>query len=184
MSRLVPIVGLSGLPLAIAANSALRAIVAGSALSSEAGDVYKAAKDVLNSAERSEVLFGDKAEALSDLARLGAEYAQPDWDGDDGVPIDQSALSLAKCFIRAMPDDIPVPEIAPEPDGKISLDWSRSRSRQFSLTIGHGNRLAFAWVDGADKGHAVAQFDGVDIPSLVLDQIRRLVGNAASLWAA
>jgi hypothetical protein len=185
MSRLVSIAGLSGLPLAIAASSALSAIVASSALSREADDVYKAARDVLNSAERSEVLFGDKAEALSDLARLGTECADPGWDGDDAAPIDPITLFLTKRFILALPYGIPMPEFAAEPDGKISLDWSQSRSRQFSLTIGHGDRLAFAWMDGADKGHAIAQFDGVNIPSLVLDQIRRLVGNAhTSLWAA
>jgi hypothetical protein len=185
MSRLVSIAGLSGLPLAIAASSALSAIVASSALSREAEDVNEAARDVLNSAEGSQVLFGDKAQALSDLVTLGAEHAQPGWDGDNAAPIDPTALSLARRFILAMPYDIPRPEIAPEPDGKISLDWHQSSSRQFSLSIGHGNRLAFAWLDGADRGHAVAQFDGVNIPWLVLDHIRRLVGNAhASLRAA
>jgi hypothetical protein len=179
MSRLVSIEG-----LAIAANSALLAIVVSSGLSPEADDVNKAARVVLDSTESSEALFGDKAEALSDLATLGAEYTQPGWDGGDAAPIDPSALSLAKCFIRAMPYDVPVPEIAPEPDGKISLDWHQSSSRQFSLSIGHGNRLAFAWLDGADRGHAIAQFDCVNIPWLVLDHIRRLVGNAHASFRA
>ena len=78
-----------------------------------------------------------------------------------------------------------LPEFAPEPDGSISLDWIQSRARLYSLSIGHSNRLAYAWLDGADKGHGVVHFDGQNVPPRVLDGIKHIVGHGyAGLRAA
>jgi hypothetical protein len=78
--------------------------------------------------------------------------------------------------VRALPDGIPLPEFAPEPDGSISLDWILSRNRLFSVSIGHSSRLAFAWLDGADNGHGVARFDGQNVPPRVLEGIKCIIG--------
>jgi hypothetical protein len=95
------------------------------------------------------------------------------------------AVSTVRRFIRSLPDGIPLPEFAPEPDGSISLDWITSRTRLYSLSISHSNRLAYAWLDGADKGHGVARFDGQNVPPRVLDDIRHIIGHSnAGLRAA
>ena len=79
----------------------------------------------------------------------------------------------------------PVPEFAPEPDGSVSLDWIQSRTRLFSLSIGTSRRLAYAWLDGSDKGHAVSRFDGKHIPSRIQQGIREIVNYGhTSLRAA
>jgi hypothetical protein len=177
MYRFVPtIVATSNLALAMGGSTAL---------SREAHFVSEAATEFVKSTERSEALSGDKNAVLSDLAALGTDYANPGWDGGHAAPIDPVAMFFVRRFVHALPYGISMPELAPEPDGSVSLDWSASRNRVFSLSIGPSNRLAFAWLDGADTGYATAQFDGIDIPSLVLDQIRKLVGNArAPLRAA
>ena len=80
---------------------------------------------------------------------------------------------------------MPLPEFAPEPDGAISLDWIRSRHRLFSLSIGSTNRLAYSWLDGAHRGHAVAQFDGTKIPVRILQGIESIMNHGnSSLRAA
>jgi hypothetical protein len=180
MYRIVPaVVGLSG-------QLALQALVGGgSAVSPEADTVHKAATKVAESTEQSIALFGAKAVALSQLAAMAAECADDGWDGDVAVGIDPVALSSAKRLVRALPDDVPVPEFSPEPDGSISLDWIRSRTRLLSLSIGRSDRLAYAWLDGTDKGHGVARFDGRNVPSRVLEAIEGIVGQRhAGLRAA
>jgi hypothetical protein len=140
---------------------------------------------VVKSVERSLVLFGEKAAALSRLAALVEECADPGWDGAEAVPLNPIAVSTVRRFIRSLPDGIPLPEFAPEPDGSISLDWIASRTRLYSLSISHSNRLAYAWLDGADKGHGVARFDGQNVPPRVLDDIRHIIGHSnAGLRAA
>jgi hypothetical protein len=179
MHRIVPVIGLSS-------RLALQALAGeGSAVSPEASVLHDAAAEVLESLERSQVLFGEKATALSRLAALAAECGEQGWDGQDAAAIDPMALLSATRFVRALPDEMPLPEFAPEPDGSISLDWIRSRNRLFSLSIGHSNRLAYAWLDGADKGHGVARFDGQNVPPRVLRDIASIVGpRHAGLRAA
>lgn len=179
MHRIVPVVGLSG-------HLALQALAGGgSAISPEARAVHEAATKVVKLTEESLALFGEKATALSQLSALEAECAEQGWDGAGATPMDPIAISLARRFVRALPDGIPLPEFAPEPDGSISVDWIASRTRLFSLSIGHSNRLAYAWLDGADKGHGVAGFDGRNVPPRVLDDIKHIVGHGyAGLRAA
>lgn len=150
----------------------------GSAISPEAISIARLASVLMAKSERSQSLFGSKAAAISELITMANECGSPGWDGADAVELDVIAVRQATTFLRALPDDIPMPEFAPEPDGCVSLDWIKSKHRVFSLSIGRSNRLAFAWLDGADKGHAVARFDGLNIPSRVLEGIRAILDNA------
>ena len=154
---------------------------AGSAVSNEAQTVQQAARTVMNAVEQSQALFGNKAMAISQIWALANECEEPGWDGDGALAIDHVSVFNAVAFIRALPDGVALPECAPEPDGSISLDWIQSRNRLFSLSVGRSNRLAYAWLDGADKGHAVARFDGENVPPRILEGIDAIItgGNAA-----
>lgn len=92
--------------------------------------------------ERSQALFGDKAAAISQLQAMAIECAEPGWDGNEASAINPLAVFIAENFVRALPNFIPLPEFAPEPDGSISLDWLPSRHRLFSISVGTNNRLA------------------------------------------
>jgi hypothetical protein len=116
---------------------------------------------------------------------MATECAEQGWDGNAAAAIDPVAVLSARRFLRALPDNVPLPEFAPEPDGSISLDWFASRNRLLSLSIGRRSRVAYAWLDGADKGHGVARFDGQNVPTRVLAAIKDTVGQGhAGLRAA
>jgi hypothetical protein len=156
----------------------------GSAISSEAQAVQEAASAVVESAERSQALFGEKAAAISRLRALANECAVQGWDGNEASAIPPLAIFMAERLLRALPDAIPLPEFAPEPDGSISLDWIQSRSRLFSVSVGINHRLAYAWVDGADRGHAVARFDGDRIPRRVIEGICQIMNHGNATFRA
>lgn len=152
----------------------------GSAVSTEAETVTEAASNLVRSAEHSLALFGGKALIISQLLVLADECSQQDWDGHGALAIHPVSLQNAENFVRTLPEAVPMPECAPEPDGAISLDWIQSRHRLFSVSVGPTNRLAYAWMDGSDKGHGVVGFDGLSIPSRVLAEIQSILdhGNA------
>src|SRR5712692_11545271 len=90
---------------------------AGSAVSREAEAIRNTASAMVESTEESLALFGGKAVALSQLRALANECAEENWDGDGAWPIHPTAVLLTAEFLRALPDDLPLPEFAPEPDG-------------------------------------------------------------------
>jgi hypothetical protein len=143
--------------------------------------VYGAIAKVVDFGERSEALFGAKRAAWSQIWALVHESREIGGESEQPEPISRRAAELAIDFVRALPDDVPIPEFAWEPDGSISLDWMQSRHRVFSVSVGDTHRLAYAWLDGADRGHAVASFDRETIPPLILDGIRIITerGSAA-----
>jgi len=149
----------------------------GSAISREAVVIAEAASSLRDEMERSIALFGKKAAAITELRTLASEGAQEDWDGEGAHAVLPAAVQLAEWFVRAMPDGIAAPEFAVESDGHVLLDWTASRDRRLSLSIGENNRLSYAWLDGTDKGHGVAGFDGVSIPIRVLTAIESIVRN-------
>jgi hypothetical protein len=135
-------------------------------------------------AEGTQTIFGTQTKALRPLLELARECARPDWDGYGAMAVDPIALQNTEAFVRILPESIPMPEFAAEPDGAISLDWIQSRHRLFSLSIGPSKRLAYAWLDGTDKGHGVARFDGTSIPDRVLAEIRSIMGKSDACFRA
>ena len=101
----------------------------GSAISPEAQTVRQAARGVVNSMERSQALFGEKANAISRIWALANECSEPGWDGVGALPLHRLAIFKAVALIRVLPEGLPLPEFAPEPDGSISVDWIQSRNR-------------------------------------------------------
>ena len=119
----------------------------------------------------------DKAKAISQIRALLNECSAPGWDGDGANPLTPRTAGQAVQFIRALPDKFALPEFAPEPDGSLALDWIDSRNRLFSLSIGTSKRLAYTWLDGTDKGHAVARFDESNISPRILQGISAIMGH-------
>ena len=145
-----------------------------SAVSSEADTVARDTWEVTDTLTRSRALFGNKLDVINDLWSTAYECREEDWDGEDADPIHTWAVLTAERFIHVLPPDIPMPEVVPEPDGALGLEWWISRHQILSVSFGVDLRLAYAWLDGTDKGHGVARFDGETIPQRILDGIGAL----------
>src|SRR4051812_925719 len=147
------------------------------AVSEEARVAQRAATELGLLVERSQALFGEKCSAISELRALENESCLQKSDNDEIPTINQMAVGRVECFLRALPEGIPMPEFAAEPDGSITLDWIQSRNRLFSVSVSAGNRIAFAWLDGSDKGHGVAHFDGWSISPRILEGIQAILNH-------
>ena len=109
--------------------------------------------------------------------RLGLDlqaFREPNWDGYGAEPVNALAFQRAEQLVAALPDDLPLPECSIEPDGCVSLDWMPAPHRTLTVSVGAGERLPYAWVDGTDRGHAVARLAEGQFPPRILDEIRRL----------
>src|SRR6267142_2478749 len=77
-----------------------------------------------------------KPALIAEIHELAKECGEPNWDGHGASAVFRAAVLLSEDFVLALPDWIPLPELSPEPDGSISLDWIQSRTCQFSVSVG------------------------------------------------
>jgi hypothetical protein len=154
------------------------------AVSAEAETVRLNASIVVEQVQRSVALYGPKATLISTLSALGDECREPNWDGYGAEPVNPSALKRNEDLIASLPDGLPLPECSIEPDGCVSLDWMPAPHRTLTMSVGANDRLPYAWVDGTDRGHAVAQLVDGELPPRILDEIRRFSSHEPSVRAA
>ncbi len=112
------------------------------------------------------------------------ECSTPDWDGYRALPVNPAALERAETLLRSLPDDLLLPDFSIEPDGDISFDWLPTRTRSFSLSIGNSDRVAYAWVDGTDRGHAVARTGSGEVPTRILNELKRIYAHDLTIRLA
>jgi hypothetical protein len=158
-----------------------------SAISPEAGVVRTRAAAMAARVEGSGALFGAKAAVIARLWDLTETHADRGWDGHQAAPVDRRAIARAVDFVRSLPDGCVMPEVGVDPDAAVSLDWITSRHRMLSISFaGNTDRLAYAWLDGTDRGHAVERFDGIRVPRRLLGAIVAVAetSDRASLRAA
>ena len=156
----------------------------GSAVSREAAAVRSNATKIIEHVESSRALFGAKSALISEMLEMAAECAMPNWDGYGAQPVDPCALMQAQEIIRSLPEDLPMPDVGIEPDGCVSLDWMPTPERTLTLSAGSTKRLPYAWVEGSERGHAVANFANGQLSSRILDEIKRICADESSLRAA
>jgi hypothetical protein len=106
-------------------------------------------------------------EALDDLAGLKQECAEPGWDGYGAEPISAETLEQVVAFLRALPEDVPVPDLVPEPDGEVSIEWHNGPRRVFSVSVGPHERVSYAGLLGVNRWHGVDLFLGTLPPEII-----------------
>lgn len=155
-----------------------------SAVSAQAESVRNNACAVMEQVQRSVALYGPKATLISTLSVLGEECRELNWDGYGAEPVNPRALKRAEDVIALLPDDLPLPECSIEPDGCVSLDWMPAPYRTLTVSVSASERLPYAWVDGTDRGHAVARLVDGQLPPRILAEIRRYTSHESSFRAA
>jgi hypothetical protein len=143
-------------------------------LSSEAGTVATMFSDLASDTMESLYLGKAKSDAIEALDTAFCEACQPGWDGYEAAPACYDSYLKAKKLIKALPANIPAPEVAVDPDGEISLEWFRTPSRAFSVSIGSEDSLTYAGIFGSARARGIETLN-FEIPRVVLDNLRRLL---------
>lgn len=105
---------------------------------------------------------------LNELRKVYADCQREGWDGYSAHPISADAYHAAVRFLLSLPAAFPMPDVVPEPDGEISLEWDYGRWKALSLSIGENGRISYAAMLGKykrDKGTEI--FDDFIPPEIV-----------------
>ena len=127
-----------------------------------------------------EIIEGRKAETLGrlndvlqSLDELCKECSEEGWDGYNAIPVVEDTCDEAKRFIKSLPINFPMPEIVPEPNGGIGLEWSKGNRQVFVASVSGKSQIVYAGLFGINKTHGTEYF-GDSLPSTIIENLRRL----------
>lgn len=111
--------------------------------------------------------------AYTTLEEVRAECSAASWDGYGASPISAATIERARSFLDDLPSSLPAPDIVPESDGDLAIEWHLGPRRVFSVSIGAQGPLHFAGLFGEEERHGVEPFGGV-VSSEILGYVRKL----------
>lgn len=113
--------------------------------------------------------LGWRYELREEAMDIFCRCSDKDWDGYDAYPITKEALDQALMFIEALPENIIIPDIAPEPSGSLSFEWNLGKDNLFSVTLESG-KIVYACIYGSNKDYGEKLFVN-KIPGNILNII-------------
>lgn len=123
---------------------------------------------VIKKSNRSETM-------VDELDDIFEECSQANWDGYGAKRVYRSLRKTVERFLDALPSSIPDPELSPDPDGEISLDWCYDKDKAFSISIGR-RELTYAVLDGERRSRGVEIFED-EIPESIIIQLNKFLSD-------
>jgi hypothetical protein len=120
------------------------------------------------------------ARAFADLARVAHECANERWDGYNAKAISVATCERVRAFLSDLPVWMPAPDVVPEADGEVAIEWYVAPNQTLSISIGEAGPLHYAGLFGNnEEQHGVAQFIG-SVPERISQLISDLLNSPAA----
>lgn len=106
------------------------------------------------------------------------ENLERNWDGYDADPIGFACISQARILLVALPPNTPPPDVTPNPNGTLTLDWETD-DQALSLEIG-ATRFSSFW----ESKNGIETDEGrleEDIPGSVVAALAELFPQTTSI---
>lgn len=141
----------------------------------ESQELKKYYEAIISEFRKAETLGRRLHEVLHSLDEVFEECCKVDWDGYGALPITEDAYYEAKRLIESLPltSFIPIPEITPEPDGSIGIEWSVGNRLIFVASVRGKNEIVYAGLFGVNKTHGTEYF-GDSLPSAIIENLKRM----------
>lgn len=104
----------------------------GYGFSQESRTVRMHVREVRDHAAES-ISLGGRKEIKDRIWELYLRCGEPGWDGGDADPVQADACRGAVRFVDLMPDGLKRPDVVPECDGELALEWESGADRIFSI---------------------------------------------------
>jgi hypothetical protein len=107
--------------------------------------------------------------AIADLDDAFAEASIKGWDGYGALPASAEAREHGRAFLRALPEDIPPPQISFDPDGHVSCEWWTASRWAFVVSIGTNGEMWYAGLFGNARARGLERLtSSLPVPMLLL----------------
>ncbi len=114
--------------------------------------------------------------ALKQLKSVYEECSIDNWDGYGALSISAEAVSEATLFLGLLSDShLPMPDISPEVDGGIELEWYKSTNFIFTINISGSEILGYSGFYGKRKRTYGTEPLTKEIPASIAGNITQFI---------
>lgn len=107
------------------------------------------------------------------IVKLPERYREKNWDGLEAEPIPEAAIQEARIFLRKLPSSIPMPEVIPEPDGYLGLEWYANKWLLYVVSFNGTGVLSCSGLIGSERIYGPRYMDE-GIPAEILRNIAKV----------
>jgi hypothetical protein len=114
-----------------------------------------------------------RLDAIDARLMLPDDVTHANWDGEGADPVPKAAFEEARIFLRKFPSFTPLPDVNPEPDGHLGLEWYRDNRHQFVVSFNGTGILSYAGLIGQESVYS-RRYIEEEIPEEILTNIARV----------
>jgi hypothetical protein len=115
-----------------------------------------------------------RLDAIEALLPLPGDYREANWNGEGAAPIPASAIQEARMFLQKLPPTFPLPEVVPEPDGYLGLEWYANKWLLYVVSFNGKGALSCSGLMGPDRIYGTRYMDE-GIPAEILENITKVL---------
>lgn len=115
------------------------------------------------------------SEAKEEIATLYLTHRKSNWDGYGALPISRAACFEAMRFLTMLPEAVEMPEVVPEPDGNIALEWYKSKYEHLFVSFSGNGVVTFVGKFGQLTRSEGVEYFFASIPLRILHDIRQMI---------
>lgn len=115
-----------------------------------------------------------KLDAIEAILTLPRRYREANWNGEGAAPIPEDAIHEARTFLQKLPTTFPLPEVTPEPDGYLGLEWYANKSLLYVVSFNGKGALSCSGLIGPDRTYGTRYMDE-GIPAEILRNIAKVI---------
>ena len=113
-----------------------------------------------------------KEQLLIQLDEIYSECSSADWDNEGALPLNKKSYHAVRDFLKILPGHIALPEITPEPNGSLGLEWDQN-GYHMALSICKDHQLVYAIISKTSRNSGTILYGGF-FPDEVMFYLERI----------